>query len=566
MSTITVSSSHPTHRRSAFWVGALATGLISATSLVALTGTAAGAPIAPACAPITPATLSATVTQPTSVWDTVSVEFNGTLPAPPIAADACVVIPAADRLPLRSHGDYPALDANGVRVGTMWVDATGITFVFDEDYVNSHQHVSFHGAVVAGLQVDTSTAVEPFELTWSIPGVSEPVTVSVPGCPECGNVPEVSFKYAAVVDAENAINAGVVLGTGDWRNVPAGQDTAQVTLTDTLGPGQSCVAANVFNLSRNVKVTDVPCVGKNPIIATFTGTRGDAYRLTLRVRITDPSLTSYEDTGTIHIAGAADVIRTATAQWHTGSAGGTGVPRPSTTTSTSPTTTTSTTSTSPTTTTVTTTTAPTTTTVPTTTVTLPVVTPTTSTPTPTTSTPTPTTSTPTSTPTTPAPPRPTSTPAPTSTPSPTTVTLPAVTPTAPSSAPTKVVLPGVSGLVRRTYQVDRYQPRTWAQARAVAGFDDDRLLRYREDRSMWRANRYQFVTITVPAKATAKQLITAVNAATSRAIGDVRTTAKLPRAVPGRAYVMAWELGRGASIRYPWGPKKNIPQRLLARS
>ncbi len=120
--------------------------------------------------------------------------------------------------------------------------------------------------------------------------------------------------------------------------------------------------------------------------------------------------------------------------------------------------------------------------------------------------------------------------------------------------------------VRRTYQVDRYLPKTAKQARLVARFDDDRLLHYREDRPMWRANRYQFVTIDVPTDATAAWIMQQINARTSRAIGDVRTTAKLPTAVRGRAYVMALELGRGATTAHPWGPKKNVPQRFIARS
>ncbi|GAB48328.1 hypothetical protein MOPEL_071_00440 [Mobilicoccus pelagius NBRC 104925] len=40
-------------------------------------------------------------------------------------------------------------------------------------------------------------------------------------------------------------------------------------------------------------------------------------------------------------------------------------------------------------------------------------------------------------------------------------------------------------MVTRTFQVDRYLPRTARQARFVAAFDDDGKLRYREDRPMW---------------------------------------------------------------------------------
>ncbi|WP_210424471.1 hypothetical protein [Gephyromycinifex aptenodytis] len=189
------------------------------------------------------------------------------------------------------------------------------------------------------------------------------------------------------------------------------------------------------------------------------------------------------------------------------------------------------------------------------------------------STPAPTPGTPAPTPGTPAPTP--GTPAPTpGTPAPNTPVKPSPIKPAPSTPakpvkPAKPTAPGQTrpnrpALVTRTFQVDRYMPRTRAQARLVARLDDDRLLRYREDRGLWGANRWEFVTVRVPAKASTAQLMKAINAATT--VGDIRTSATLRTARPGGSYVVAWELGRGASTKAAWGPRKNISQRFIGRS
>ncbi len=155
--------------------------------------------------------------------------------------------------------------------------------------------------------------------------------------------------------------------------------------------------------------------------------------------------------------------------------------------------------------------------------------------------------------------------APKPSPAPVKPTAPAkpVTPTAPAKpvAPSK---PAVR-MVTRTFQVDRYMPRTAKQARLVASLDNDGLLKYREDRPMWGANRWQFVTVRVPANATHQQVMKAINAKTSRAIGDVNTSRRIARAHAGRPYIVAWELGKGATTKAPWGPKNNVSQIFFAR-
>lgn len=118
----------------------------------------------------------------------------------------------------------------------------------------------------------------------------------------------------------------------------------------------------------------------------------------------------------------------------------------------------------------------------------------------------------------------------------------------------------------RTFQVDRYLPRAAAQARAVARLDDDGRLHYREDRALWGASRHEFVTVRVPASATHRQLLRAINAATSSRVGDVATVDRLATARPGRSYVVAWELARAATTASPWGRSTSLAQRFVARS
>lgn len=156
-------------------------------------------------------------------------------------------------------------------------------------------------------------------------------------------------------------------------------------------------------------------------------------------------------------------------------------------------------------------------------------------------------------------------------PGPTPIQFPLVTPsptvTTPAPSPTKppvITLPVVATTLR-TYQVDRLTPRTAAQAAVVARLDDDGILRYREDRPLWGASRYQMITMAVPVTASPAWVLKALNARTTKAVGDLVTTKRLPTAKVGGTYVMAWELGKGASVRLPWGPNTNVSQRYVGR-
>ncbi|GAB48327.1 hypothetical protein [Mobilicoccus pelagius] len=66
--------------------------------------------------------------------------------------------------------------------------------------------------------------------------------------------------------------------------------------------------------------------------------------------------------------------------------------------------------------------------------------------------------------------------------------------------------------------------------------------------------------------ATNDQVAAAINAKTSGAIGDIRTGARPSSAKAGRGYTVAWELGRGATVKKAWGPRHTVPQTFFGRS
>lgn len=170
-------------------------------------------------------------------------------------------------------------------------------------------------------------------------------------------------------------------------------------------------------------------------------------------------------------------------------------------------------------------------------------------------------------------PVPTSAPSPTPGPTSTTMPVPGPAPT-PLPGPTMLPLPKpgpptvkpIPGMSTRTFQVDRYTPRTSRQAKVVARLAADGRLAYREDRPLWGASVHQFVTVRVPQNATSEQVVAAINRATGPRVGDVTTTRRLTHATRKQSYVIAWELGRGVGPSAPWGPRYRTAQTFFARS
>ena len=115
-------------------------------------------------------------------------------------------------------------------------------------------------------------------------------------------------------------------------------------------------------------------------------------------------------------------------------------------------------------------------------------------------------------------------------------------------------------LVQRTFQVDTYKVSTAAQRNLVVGFMADGLLHYREDRPFWGKSAYEFVTVTLPADAPMDQVIREINIRSVHA-KDIKAPTGTVSGV--RPVTVAWELGHGATHLSAWGPRHDIPQRLV---
>lgn len=107
------------------------------------------------------------------------------------------------------------------------------------------------------------------------------------------------------------------------------------------------------------------------------------------------------------------------------------------------------------------------------------------------------------------------------------------------------------------FQVDQLRPKTKAQARTLASLDNDNILRYREDKPLWGASKWEFVTIYAKDVKRAGSLAKAIDAKT-RTVGNL--TGRTGTVKVGRTYVQAWKLGKGATTKAAWGPRKNVNQ------
>jgi uncharacterized repeat protein (TIGR01451 family) len=120
----------------------------------------------------------------------------------------------------------------------------------------------------------------------------------------------------------------------------------------------------------------------------------------------------------------------------------------------------------------------------------------------------------------------------------------------------------------RTFQVDRYKVNSKKMGKKVAKLASDGKLRYREDRFAWGRSQWQFVRVTVSENATTAQLIAAINAKTSKRVGDVAKTSRKVNVIKKGSITIAWELGTSARPTakrgLAWGKRHNISQAFVA--
>lgn len=118
--------------------------------------------------------------------------------------------------------------------------------------------------------------------------------------------------------------------------------------------------------------------------------------------------------------------------------------------------------------------------------------------------------------------------------------------------------------VIHTFQVDRYTWPNRKMAEDLAGYDDDGVLSYREDRAFWGRSDHEFVKVRVRREDNAQALLRVLNRESSFRIDTRRKIGRLA----GRAgsAVVAWELGRKATPKHPWGRGKRVDQTFFGRS
>lgn len=538
------------------------TGVVSALAsagmaLWGVTGVSTAAQAAPVVEPL--ATANCTVVEDATLSGTSKwvegyprVSFEGALPDN-TPEGSCVKIPLDEDLWAMTYGSYPALDSDGEKVGTMVIEAGGITFLFDHEFTSKHTNVTFFGEATVGVKTHYGATYSGYTLKWDMPGkASTPVTIEVPSCPSCSQKDRIwGGKFAVITQDQKNVVSGVTLGNVESAALTG--ENITVVLSDTLHAGQKCSHGYLVDMYAPQNQTLINCRDDSYIEATINNlTPGASYRLQVYAEITDDKQPSFKDTGRITVNGALKSEWIREAKWASALAGGAGV-------------------------------------VPVTDngsekdhVIVPVPDPTTPAPAPgpgpVVPAPVAPVPTPRETVSVPAPkpePVPASAPAPAPelAPAPQPAPAPAPAP-APKPVPVKESIPRPTvkpspasrpKTVSRTFQVDRYTPRTHAAARVVGRLDDDRRLTYREDKPLWGMSKWEIVTIQVPADATTAQVMQALNKATGK-VGDVRTTSRLGSIKRGQSVTMAWELGRGATASAPWGPRGKVAQTFFARS
>lgn len=464
-------------------------------------------------------------------WEPLVVTFAGELTRVDCASDAIsVAIPEGLYV---ADGVFFPKSIEDKEIGKLVIKEGLATLVFN-DYGKTHESFLFWLTVQPTEKFPPGTS---HTLDWGSGDREIPVTLTMASCPECQE------KYTKPTKWSNAVGGpeGRKIISG-IESAMAGGDGESITFTDKVGEGFEfdCKSVKVFrgehrpwgglNYVEELEAWDLQCNKKSLTASIAVSKMGKNYALYVEGKATK-DLSDYQDSGSVK-HGNNDPI-SVSAWAYVRPAGGQGDPLPVATNAGSPG------SGQP---------EP----VPT----LPEASG-------------PVGHVPSSTPpvVVPVPPSvpPVVVPVPPSTPPPAPVSSHAPEPSLPPR-PSPILRPVQVQLTTRVFQVGRYTPRTRSEARVLARLDDDRLLRHREDRALRRAVRRQFVTVAVPVDATAAQLTRAINAQTTRLIGDISTTAKLGSARQGKGYTVAWELSHRASPKAPWARRGDAPQRLFARS
>lgn len=294
--------------------------LVAALAVFAAVGTW-WSPVARAgecvAAPVTDAVLNVSVS-PGQVYvgQPVTVTFFGSLPDGHCAGDT-ITIATPGQLDQPAGTSYALRAPDGSLVATMTTGPGQVVITFT-DYVQTHQDVRFTGWLTSTL-VSTPTPGEPMTLEWSVNGttITAPLTGLV--CTvNCTALPTTASKWATDTRDGHVIS-GLVSAP-----LPADAD-GRVLFTDTLGAGQELVCSDItagyftsrgadgsYGTPTPLPVTVDAC-DATTLSATVTGAPvGAVVALFVTARITDPTLASYADAGTVTVMGATTPVQAQT--------------------------------------------------------------------------------------------------------------------------------------------------------------------------------------------------------------------------------------------------------------
>ena len=253
---------------------------------------------------------------------TVRIDFTGAIPDGSCAGDT-VVIAAPPNFPLR-NGATPLLDADGVELGTMTVaDNNAVTITFNE-YVQTHDNVTFGGHFygrLSGSQPETG-----YDLTWDLgdgQSLSTPVTTN--SCVGCSEPRTRGGKSVSLTD-DHEIHI--------FFDSPITTEVGQVvTFTDVVGAGQrmDCSRFSGAIGSRTVwgnlvldggpaPVTVVSCDDAG-FTATMTSTATGQYLDLQGYAVTTEDRSTYPDSGTVTQDGHTDQVSAVAREYTVGAEG-----------------------------------------------------------------------------------------------------------------------------------------------------------------------------------------------------------------------------------------------------
>lgn len=267
---------------------------------------------------------TATSASDVGAWATsIRVAVSGTMPGTSCTIDLPQTGTGTDGLAW-AKGTWPF--ASGA--GEMRSNGSQLEFVIYPEYAATHDGpFTVDGFLAAGVTRSMEQIVAGTDVTIKLPGVTTPVLVTYPVCPECGGMPTESSKWAFASVNDGEVTAEVRLGSETIAQHPT---VTTWTITDTFTSPQTCQSASLRIMrpatgARVETLREIDC-GENGVTATLLPGEledGATYGLLVRSTTTDRTNPA-TDSGTIDGDGKELHEFTAKAEWTDGGADGRG--------------------------------------------------------------------------------------------------------------------------------------------------------------------------------------------------------------------------------------------------